>query len=61
MTSFFFALASLFILGCLYFIVLYAKGGMYPPRQLVRRRAVQMAAGAGIFFFVGAVTWLIKH
>ncbi|WP_052342781.1 hypothetical protein [Bacillus sp. EB01] len=61
MASFFFALSALSIVGCLYFGISYAKGGMYPPRQLLKKKTAGMAAGAAVFLLMGTVVWLAQR
>ncbi|RDU35297.1 hypothetical protein DRW41_18610 [Neobacillus piezotolerans] len=51
----FFMAGAMFAVAALYHIGLYKRPGMYPPKQILKARAVALAAGAIIFLLFGVL------
>ncbi|WP_316571174.1 hypothetical protein [Neobacillus sp. YIM B06451] len=50
---FFFLGGAMLAVAGVYHVALYNRPGMYPPKQLLKARAIALAAGAGLFFLFG--------
>ncbi|MGD6855439.1 hypothetical protein ACQCVO_10230 [Bacillus infantis] len=49
--SLLFALCGVLFLGAVYYMLASKKPGVYPPKSILRKRAVALG-GAGAFFFL---------
>ncbi|MFD1707331.1 hypothetical protein ACFSCZ_11375 [Siminovitchia sediminis] len=52
-TILFITLGSLMILAMLYYVILYQQSRIYPPKHIVRARAVSLGGVGGVLLSVG--------
>jgi hypothetical protein len=55
MMNIFFALSILSFLASIHFLASIKKPGVYPPKYILKRRSVTMAAGGLLFFLIGCI------
>ncbi|WP_335872023.1 hypothetical protein [Bacillus sp. 2205SS5-2] len=53
----FFALSIILFFGTFHYILASQKPGMYPPKNLLKRRASVLAGGGCIVFILGLLLW----
>ncbi|KAA9031651.1 hypothetical protein F4V44_00990 [Niallia endozanthoxylica] len=58
MMNLFFFLSILSFLASIHFLVSIKKPGVYPPKYMLKKRSVAMAAGGLIFFLIGCIVSL---
>ncbi|MDP4083936.1 MAG: hypothetical protein Q8934_04890 [Bacillota bacterium] len=48
-----FIICAIFFIGMIHFLLESKRPGVYPPRHVLKKRAVTLAAGGVIFFLFG--------
>jgi hypothetical protein len=48
-----FAFSIIFFFGAFHFLLKYQKPGVYPPKQVLKKKVFVLAAGGGIFLLLG--------
>lgn len=52
----FFTISVILIVGGVYFLLAIKKPGLYPPKYLLKKRGVALAATGIAFFILGVIT-----
>lgn len=60
LTILLFTVSFIFFVGTVHNLLGLKKPGIYPPKQLLRKRAGSLAAGTLILLLVGMVTYGVK-
>ncbi|WP_064092135.1 hypothetical protein [Rossellomorea aquimaris] len=55
----FFALSGVLFLSMVYNFISIQKPGMYPPKNILKKRAAILGSGGLVTFLVGVFCWLI--
>ncbi|MBS4188774.1 hypothetical protein KHA94_00890 [Bacillus sp. FJAT-49705] len=50
-----FTIGAVLIAGGIYFILAITKPGVYPPKYILKKRAVSLAAGGIAFLLIGII------
>lgn len=50
-----FSISSLLLLGMLFFLLSSGKAGVYPPKQVLRRKAAVLGISGAVFLLIGYV------
>ncbi|HAQ06132.1 MAG TPA: hypothetical protein DCR24_00805 [Bacillus bacterium] len=59
-TSLLFIISSICFFGVVYNLLALKKPGMYPPKQILRKRAGSLAGGGALFLLFGIIFLLIQ-
>jgi hypothetical protein len=54
----FFALSAILFFGMLHYIMAIQKPGMYPPKNILKRRAGVLGTGGVVALLLGILLWL---
>ena len=54
-TSMLFIISSICFIGVIYNLLALKKPGMYPPKQILRKRASSLAGGGALFLLMGII------
>ncbi|MEI5906452.1 hypothetical protein WAK64_05210 [Bacillus spongiae] len=56
----FFALSIVLFFGTFHYLLASQKPGMYPPKNIVKKRAVLLGSAGAIVFVIGLILWLFS-
>ncbi|MEH7333673.1 hypothetical protein V7161_13610 [Neobacillus drentensis] len=54
-TVFFFILSAILFLGTFKYLLAYKRPGVYPPKQVIKKRITALAGGCGICLLVASM------
>lgn len=57
---FFFAISACFFFGMFHYFLATQRSGVYPPKYVLKQRAVFFAATGTVFFLIGLLFFLFR-